>query len=53
MGRKRQMLAEIFMLRFEAKARLSKPVVPAFGRFVPFDPATPLGPRDTKGMPKC
>jgi hypothetical protein len=36
------MLAELFMCRLEAVARLSQNQISATGRFVPFNPATPI-----------
>jgi hypothetical protein len=36
------MLAEAFMLRLEAVARLSQNQISATGRFVPFNPAIPI-----------
>jgi len=37
-----KVLAEIFMLRLEAIARISPDVIPVCGRFVPLNPAAPI-----------
>jgi hypothetical protein len=46
------MLAEIFMLRMEALARLSKDLVTASGRFVPLDADGPPKFKNAKGAPE-
>ena len=46
------MLAEIFMLRMEVLARLSKDLVTASGRFVPLDAKGPPKFKSAKGVPE-
>jgi hypothetical protein len=46
------MLAEIFMLRLEAIARLSPGLNQPSGQFVPFNPAAPIQFKNKSGNPR-